>query len=121
VTLGSYYTINSQIFYKMPFNGTISAVSVNNLTWFSNNGQLDIIICNGASSTLTSTSPNLPVFTGVTFPISGCTQTMSNSAIFTAGDGLACVIKPNTNWSTSLPFNPQSGIVSVTVYVKFTS
>ena len=106
---------NSQIFYKMPFNGTISAVSVNNLTWFVKNAQLDIII---SGVTLTSANPSLPVFTSVTFPISGYTKTITNSS-FLAGDGLACVIKLTSgSWST---FHPQSGIVSVTVYVNFTS
>ena len=99
----------------MPFGGTIAAVSVNNLTWFVNNAQLDIIIANG--TTLTSTSPNLPAFTSVSFPISGYTQAITNSE-FNAGDGLACVIKLASG-SWTLPFNPQSGIVSVTVYVKF--
>ena len=99
----------------MPFNGTISAVSVNNLTWFANNAQLDIIISSG---TLTSASPSLPDFSLVTFPISGYTKTIA--AGFSAGDGLACVIKLSSG-SWTLPFNPQSGIVSVTVYVRFTS
>jgi hypothetical protein len=117
-TVNTYNTgVSSQIFYKMPFNGTITAVTVNNLTWFVTNAQLDIIITSGG--TLTSASPNLPAFTSVTFPISGYTQTITNSS-FNAGDGLACVIKLSSG-SWTLPFNPQSGIVSVTVYVKFTS
>jgi hypothetical protein len=100
----------------MPFSGIISAVSVNNLTWFVTNAQLDIII---RSAALTSASPNLPAFTGVTFPISGYTQTITNPS-FNAGDGLACVIKLSSGTWT-LPFSPQSGIVSVTLYVRFTS
>ena len=119
VANNSYYTINSQIFYKMPYNGTISGVSVNNLTWFTTNAKLDIIIADGTSSVLTSSGLGLPDFTTVTFPISGYTQTISNPS-FNAGDGLACVIKnPGGTWV--LPFAPQNGIVFVTLYVKFTS
>jgi hypothetical protein len=100
----------------MPYNGTITGVSVNNLTWFVTNAQLDIIKISGGS--LTSAGPNLPDFTLVTFPISGYTQTISSQS-FSSGDGLACVIKETSAWT--LPFSPISGIVSVTVYVKFTS
>ena len=103
----------------MPFNGTISAVSVNNLSWFSLNAQLDIIKCNGISSALTSSGPSLGTFASVTFPISGFTQAIT-TPLFTAGDGLACVIK-QIGGTWTLPFAPQSGIVSVTVYVRFTS
>ena len=100
----------------MPYNGTITGVSVNNLTWFVTNDQLDIIKISGGS--LSSAGPNLPAFTSVTFPISGYTQTISSPS-FSSGDGLACVIKETSTWT--LPFSPISGIVSVTVYVKFTS
>ena len=103
----------------MPFNGIITAVSVNNLTWFVTNAQLDIIIISG-TTTLTSATLQLPAFTTgpVTFPISGYTQTITHPS-FTAGDGLACVIRATSAWT--LPFAPKSGIVSVTVYVSFTS
>jgi hypothetical protein len=103
----------------MPYNGSISSVSVNNLKWFVTNAQLDIIIANGTSSALTSAGLGLPAFTAVTFPISGYTQTITNAS-FSAGDGLACVIKLSSG-SWTLPFSPQSGVVFVTVYVKFTS
>ena len=50
--------------------------------------------------------------------LSADTQTIPN-ATFYPGNGLACVIRATRAWT--LPFAPQSGIVSVTVYVSFTS
>jgi hypothetical protein len=103
----------------MPFNGLITGVSVNTMSWFNNNSKLDFIISNGSTGALTSIGVGLPDFTTLTFPIAGYSQTINNP-IFNAGDGIACVIKLSSG-SWILPFDPMSGIVSITIYVKFTS
>jgi hypothetical protein len=120
VSSGTYYTINSQIFYKMPYNGSISGVSVNNLRWFTSSARLDIIRWNSSTSELTSLNPTFGAAGSsfpATFPISGYTTSFGSTS-FSAGDGLACVIRATGAWT--LPFAPISGIVSVTVYVIFT-
>jgi hypothetical protein len=113
----TYSNLNTNIFYTMPYDGVVTGVSVNALTWVSNDGILDIIISNGTTNS--SINLSMPNFTNVTFPIIGYTTNITNGN-FSAGNGLSCVIKEvNNSWS--LPYSYQSGIINVSVYVKFTS
>jgi len=119
---GSYQSsITSNIFYRMPFDGEISGVSVNDLTWFdSNNGIVDIVKADSAG-TLSSVGVGLNGFfgSGFTFPVAGYTTTI-NSPQFNAGNGLACVIKQqNGAPAWNIPFGPTGGIINVSVYTKF--
>lgn len=111
--------VNTNIFYKMPNAGTISAVSINNLSWFTNtNGYIEIIIAN--DTTYTAAGVSLPKFSAgvVTFPINAYTTTI-NFPSFNAGDGIACVIAKESATSWSTPFSPISGLINISVYVKF--
>lgn len=110
----TYNTCATNIFYTMPYNGTITGVSVNTLKWFNNIGSLDLVIANGSG--FTSTYINLPNFTTSVFPVSGFTNSILNNT-FVAGDGIACVIKQ----VSGDPFSPISGLINISVFVKFTS
>lgn len=112
----------SEIFYTMPYNGEITAVSVNTLTWFSNNnGQLDII--KASNNVFTRANINLPSFSLISpvFPITGYTTNIVNQT-FNAGEGLACILLQETlatPWS--IPYAASQGNIDVTIYIKFTS
>ena len=131
---GSYTTSptqsNSNIFTIMPFNGIITAVSVNQLTWFNDVGQLDLIIATGTQ--LIAANVQLPVFNGLTYPTTGYTTNIPNNS-FSAGYGIACVIKDVSQVTAQSPWVPANlaagaivfdgilGLIDVTVYVKFTN
>ena len=118
LTSNSYSNLNTNIFNVMPYNGIITGVSVNALSWFLNDGIVDIIISNGVTNSATNLT--MPNFTSLTFPVTGYTTNIPNN-IFSAGDGIACVIKEvNNTWAPSLPFDFQSGIINISVYIKFT-
>jgi hypothetical protein len=120
LSANTYSTNNSNIFYIMPYAGTITGVSVNVLTWFVQNGIVDIVVASG-SSVFSAANIGLPNFTGATFPISGYTTLIPNGS-FAAGDGIACVVRElsgGTPWS--IPFAAASGTLSISVYVKFSN
>jgi hypothetical protein len=113
-------SVPTPIFFKIPLNGVITSISVNELTWFTNtNGIIDIILANG--TTYRSVGVGLPALSGIspTFPITAYSTTFTNSTNILAGEGLTCVIKQEVS-AWSLPFSPISGLINVTVYVKFT-
>jgi hypothetical protein len=124
----SFNSSNTEIFYTMPFNGEITAVSVNTLSWFDpSNGQIDIIRAN--NNTFTRTNINLPSFSSInpSFPITGYTTNISNPS-FNAGEGLACILLqenlPVSPWT--IPYDASTtntivGNIDVTIYIKFTS
>ena len=120
---GSYQSsVNTHIFYRMPYDGEITAVSVNSLDWFDpSNGKLEVIKAT-STGTFFDAGVGLSGFfgSGLTFPIAGYTTTI-NSPNFSAGDGIAVVVKEETvgppPWN--LPFGPTGGVVSITVFTKF--
>ena len=119
----SFNSSTSEIFYTMPFNGEITAVSVNTLTWFDpSNGKLDII--RASNNTFTRTNVNLPSFSSISpsFPITGYTNNIANPS-FNAGEGLACILlQENSTVSPwSIPYGRENGNIDVTVYIKFNS
>lgn len=112
----------SEIFYTMPYNGEITAVSVNTLTWLSSiNGQLDII--KASNNIFTRANVNLPSLSSITptFPITGYTTNIANQS-FNAGEGLACILlQENSATPWSIPYPSSEGNIDVTIYIKFTS
>lgn len=119
LTLGVYSSSNSNIFYVMPHNGEISSISVNTLTWFSNDGLLDLVIATGTNS-FYSANVSLTNFSTVTFPISAYTNIIVNKT-FSAGDGISCIIKEvSGGWPNTTPiFSSTKGLINISVYVKF--
>ena len=121
-TNNTFNTSTSEIFYTMPFNGEITSVSVNVLSWFdASNGQLDII--KASNNVFTRTNINLPSFSSInpTFPITGYTNNIANPS-FSAGEGLACILIQEgsvTPWN--IPYPGSTGNIDINVYVKFTS
>ena len=95
------FVVNQNI---RPINGVASnSISIGIDAGFTNNG----------------TNVGLSGFlgSGFTFPIAGYTTTIG-SPNFSAGDGLACVIRQQVpTWN--IPFGPTGGIISATVYTKF--
>ena len=110
--------VSTNIFFKIPRDGEIISISVNQLTWFTYDGTVDVIMANGTTyRSIGVLLPGLTTLTPPAFPISGYSTTFSNSSLVYAGEGLTCVIKRQISWS--YPFSPTPGIINITVYVKF--
>jgi hypothetical protein len=119
-TSSTYATTTDNMAYVAPFAGSIVGMTLNSLSWFSNaisSGDAVPAAIVKKSATINLVGFGFPVLSGATLPVWGYSATVTNGS-FAAGDVIYVAIRSNSG-TWSLPQIPQTGIVNITLYLKF--